>query len=358
METRENLYNILKTIVSKSECDLEFTKDNLSKAYSLSVSQGVSGVAFKGLHEIMEDKGLIKSDLVDSLAVYDKWFRTTASIIMNHHKVLSMQRKLSSLLQEARIKAVMLKGLSISHYYMDESLRAFGDVDIYSPSDYDRLDNLIKSIGQHYRFDYYRHSECKVHGVMVENHKFLTDIRGQRRFLKLEKFLSGETQNTLSNVQDYGLFKPSESVTFIFFVYHALIHFIYEKISLKFLVDWCMMLKRREELDLDFLDEKLTEFGLMRFAAVMTTLCMDKLGLPEEYVPKKLLKEVKILDRSLVNRFENDMYSNDYEGFTSNSLRDRIKRGVDFYHKRWKIKEFLGTSLIDFLWEKTYALLS
>ena len=236
-------------------------------------------------------------------------------------------------------------------------IRMFGDLDIYSPSDYDRLDDILKTIGSCYRFDYYRHSECKVYGVMVENHKFLTDIRGQRRFLKLEKFLSGEASNSLNSADGFGVFKPNESFTFIFFVYHALMHFIYEKLSMKFLFDWCVMLKNREEVDMDFLDEKLAEFGLMRFAAVMTSLCINKLGLREDIVPTTLLKEIKMLDSSLVARFESDMFSEEYEGFTTNSLRDRIKRGVDFYHKRWKIKEFLGVSMIPFLWEKMCALL-
>ena len=72
---------------------------------------------------------------------------------------------------------------------------------------------------------------------------------------------------------------------------------------------------------------------------------------------KGILDKIKSLSPSLIKRFEEDLFISDYETFSSNSLKDRLKRGKGFYKKRWKIREFLGVSTSTFLLEKVYALL-
>ena len=356
MKSRLLLYNLLRIAISDNDYSLSLEQSCSIKVYSLAINQGIAGIAFLGLRKHMEIHGIKKENLGESAKVYDRWFAATASIILQHDKISHLQGKLSKCLQEEGIKALVLKGLSIAKYYDDASLRCFGDLDIYSPADYYKLDEILKSISTCFSIDYYRHSECRVHGVMVENHRYLTDVRGQSRFYKLEIFLQGEASASLASISDGGLYYANECFSFVFFVYHALSHFLYEKLSLKFLVDWCVMLKGRNELADDILDQKLNEFGLMHFAATMTALCVDRLGLQEEFVPKSLLSERKSIKQYLLDRFEEDMFVQEYEKFSSNSLQDRLKRGKEFYKKSWKIKEFLNVSTTAFLWEKIFAL--
>jgi len=348
---------LLKSALSEQDSYLNLKQVDFSDVFYLSLNQGVAGVAFQGLRKTMAIQRVEKKDLGSTVQVYDKWFAASASIILHRDKILRLQSKLSSQFQKEGIRAIVLKGLSIANYYDDAQLRCFGDLDIYSPIDYQKIDEILKLITPHLSIDYYRHSECRVDGVMVENHRYLTDVRGQSRFYCLEKFLQDEAFASLATMSETGLTYPNENFTFIFFVYHALSHFLYEKLSLKFLVDWCWMLKGRNEIRLDILDEKLEEYGLMHFAAAMTALCVQRLGLQEEFVSKGILDKIKSLSPSLIKRFEEDLFISDYETFSSNSLKDRLKRGKEFYKKRWKIREFLGVSTSIFLLEKVYALL-
>ncbi len=357
MISRLLLYDLLRSVINDVNFQGNIKQVDLGGLYPLSQTQGVLGIAFQGLRKAMQEQGIDKTQLGDSSKMFNKWFASTASIILHHDKILLLQNKLSVCLQEVGIRAVILKGLSISVYYDDNNLRCFGDLDIFSPTDFQRIDDILKPISTYFSIDYYRHSECKVDGVMVENHRYLTDVRGQSRFYKLENFLHHEASSILAVAPTGGLYYPNECFTFVFFVYHALSHFLYEKLSLKFLVDWCLMLKGRKEISLDVLDEKLKEFGLMRFAAAMTALCVEKLGLQEDYVPKDLLVEVKALNPALIEKFEEDIFEDDYEKFSTNSLKDRIVRGKEFYKKRWKIMWFLNTSTTAFLWEKMEALI-
>lgn len=356
MTGRLLLYNLLKLAVNDNASNLSLEKIYSAKVHTLAIRQGVAGIAFCGIRKYMTIQGVDKEQLGDYIHAYDKWFDTFASRILHHDKILWLQSSLSNYLQEAGIKALVLKGLSIANYYDDACLRSFVDLDIYSPADYQKLDEILKSISTNFSMDYYRHSECRVKDVMVENHRYLTDVRGQSRFYNLENFLQDEAAASLASIHGGGLYYANECFTFVFFIYHALSHFLYEKLSLKFLVDWCVMLKGRKELEDDILDQKLKEFGLMHFAAAITALCMDRLGLLEEFVPKSLLSESKSIKQDLLDRFEEDMFVQEYEKFSTNSLRDRLKRGKGLYKKSWKIKEFLNVSTTAFLWEKVRAL--
>lgn len=358
MTSRLLLFDILKYVLTDHPCSVTLDKTDLSNVYSLSLAQGVSGITFHGLRKAMQEHGIEKTQLGDSSKVLNKWFAYTASIVLHHDKILQLQNKLSRYLQEAGIKAIVLKGLSISAYYNDNNLRCFGDLDIFSLADLQHIDDILKPISTHFSVDYYRHSECNVDGVMVENHKYLTDVRGQSRFHKLERYLRSEAYVALESVHGGGLFYPNENFTFVFFVYHALCHFLYEKLSLRFLVDWCMMLKGRSTLTFETLDEKLNEFRLMKFAAVMTAVCIDKLGLSKDFVSNGILSKIATLDQKLVVKFEEDLFEEDYERFSSSCFSDRLKRGISFCKKSWKLNEFLETSTIAFLWEKFYAIIN
>ena len=57
--------------------------------------------------------------------------------------------------------------------------------------------------------------------MMVEKHRYLTDVRGQSCFYKLENFLQGEAAASLASIADDGLYYANECFSFVFFVYHG-----------------------------------------------------------------------------------------------------------------------------------------
>lgn len=131
---------------------------------------------------------------------------------------------------------------------------------------------------------------------------------------------------------------------------------MYEKLTLKFMVDWCMILQKRGTLPDNLLDERLNGFGLMRFAAFMSRVCVSRLGMDECLLTSGLKAEMEKIDDKQLKRFEDDMFRDDYTGFTSNSLRDRFERGFDFMGKAWKLRQFLVVSPARFVFDKFVGL--
>lgn len=336
------------------------SKSEWAELYAMSKKQSLVGICFAGVQRLKSRDEYEQTENQEprtknqDKVQYLQWMGGAAVQMRNYESMVSMRQRLHQMFVQNGVGCLLVKGLALSEYYQEPSLRAFGDMDIYSPSGYEKIDELLRPVAEGFSTEYYRHSECKLDGVTIENHRFLTDVRGQKRWYKLESYLHSLAVSKIGGSK--GLIYPDETFTILFFVYHALGHFLYQKLTLKFLVDWCMILQKRGTLPDNLLDERLNGFGLMRFAAYMSRVCVSRLGMDECLLTSGLKAEMEKIDDSILLRFVNDMFREDYKGFTSNSVRDRIERGFDFLSKAWKLREFLSVSPVRFVFDKFIGL--
>ena len=323
--------------------------DEWGELYKMAKKQSLVGVCFAGVQRLQTQQQEPPEML------YLTWLGMAAKITQNFDNIRDLEQKLDSLFKERGLKVVLVKGSSIASYYEEPKLRQFGDIDIYSPHDYEVINEILKQIATEYNEDYYRHSEAQVDNVMVENHKYLTDVRGQSRWVRLEKYLSTLASAKLAHETVCGVVYPDDMLTLLFFVYHAQAHFLFDKITLKFLVDWSVLMQSLQ-IPEKILIERLQEYNLIKFAAMITRVSVEWLGLQSIRVYPKLWAISTSFDISKVKRFEDDFFCYTHVGLSSNSLKDRVARAYEFYRNRWKLKEFIGISATQFVWEKFYSI--
>lgn len=326
------------------------TAEEWQQLYVLAKKQSLVGICFAGVQRLQTQMQTPPETL------YLKWMGIAAVLMRNYENMMAMKQRLHDMFMQNGVGCLLLKGLALSEYYDDPKLRAFGDMDIYSPDSYDKIDELLKPISKGFSVEYYRHSECKLDGVTIENHRFMTDVRGQKRWHKLERYLHDLAMADLGSSK--GVVFPDKTFTILFFVYHAFAHFLFEKLTMKFVVDWCMLQRNRDNVPDSVLDERLKEFGLMRFAAYLSSVCVCMLGLDESLLTPGIKAELAKIDEKHLARFTTDMFCDEYIGFTSNSLKDRVRRGVEFWGKAWKLRMFLGVSPACFVFDKFVGLFS
>lgn len=351
MEEKINIifFELIRVAIGNQVC-LSHTPsaDEWGELYAIAKKQSLVGICFAGVQKLQKQRQCPPKSL------YLKWMGSAAVLMRNYETMQSMKQRLHGVFVQNGIGCLLLKGLALSEYYNEPGMRAFGDMDIYSPDSCVKVDELLKPISKGFSVEYYRHSECKLDGVTIENHRFLTDVRGQKRWHDLESYLHSLAVSRIGSSK--GLSYPDETFTILFFVYHALGHFLYEKLTLKFMVDWCMLLQKRGTLPEKLLDERLNGFGLMRFAAYMSRVCVLRLSMDESLLTAGLKSEMSKIEDKQLQRFVDDIFRDDYTGFTSNSLKDRIERGFDFLCKAWKLREFLGVSPARFVFDKFVGL--
>lgn len=350
MKSYDILYHLIRCSLGE-ELKIDIADTQIEEIMNMSIRQGVSLLAFDGFQKTYNNEKKANSDFIKL-----QWIGQSIQSENTNKLILAAQKQISDQLKQNGIKALVLKGSALSRYYKTPEFRQYGDIDIYSPTEFEKIDDILKSIGANYDLECYRHSQCQVQGVTVEDHIYLTDARWKKKWAGLEEYLSNLADDYLKKKNVPGLYYPDEMFTIVFFVYHALAHFVYEQLSVRFLVDWYYLLKSKKELDDAMLETKLNEFGLMPLTGALTALCIKRLGMDENLVPKYMIDAACNINPSLLKKFEDDMFDESHSGFTTNSLKDRVARLSKFYHYRWKIEEFYGISFLHFIWSKVFAI--
>lgn len=276
----------------------------------------------------------------------------------SYAKLKGLASGVEGVVKENGIKCLLLKGLSLAEYYPRPESRKFLDMDLYAPGAEVKVDDAFKAKGVEVDTDFYRHSHMTLKGVLVENHHCLLDVRGRKRLAMLDADLKAMAQKHLESCPGPGLYYPDARFSLIFNLHHALSHFIYEGISFKFLVDWVLFLRREKSLVTgQQTAEDLRRHGLLKFAAVMSKVSVDHLGLSMEDVPDCIRAEMAALKPKVVEKFIDDLFR-PYELIHQKSIiRERLCSVRRIIRAAWKPKEFLGQSAVGFVWNKFVPIL-
>ena len=232
-------------------------------------------------------------------------------------------------------------------------MRQFNDVDLYAPDRADEIDEAFWAMGVKVDSSFYRHSHMYVNGVLVENHHYLLDVRGRKMMESLEADLKDIASACLAEHDGPGLYYPDVRFSLIFNLHHALSHFIYEGISFRFLIDWILFLRRnRDRLNTEQTAEDLNRHMLMKFAAVMTAVCVRYLGLSSADVPDSIRTAMDASDPELVERFIDDLFRPYEQIHYKNIFMQRLHSVRRIVRASWKPEAFLDQSAFDFVFDK------
>lgn len=330
--------------------------------FNLASNQGVVALLNDGIQLLYSNRDTKTSvssiDDADNESVKYQLFGAQLSVESKFEELHYAYDKLSALLALNQVRCLALKGFSIANRYPIPSHRYFGDLDIYSPVYYKFINDLLISKKAKYDEECYRHTHWICGGISIENHLYLTDVRGQKRLERLENDLRNMVLNQLNSSSSYGLISPSVEFALVFDIYHSWYHFIYEDTSLKYVVDWMLLLKDAcDKVDANYV-QKMTEYGLIRYLAVLTSICIKYLGLSISRVPQCLLKEVNLIPDKLTDRTLNEiLHPSEKKKKRGNVVRRGCSIAANIISNGWKIREFCGCSPIAFIIEKGIATL-
>ena len=183
----------------------------------------------------------------------------------------------------------ILKGQGIATLYPNPLRRESGDIDVWLQGDRDKIIEYVRSVGE-------AHEPSSLHigfelkdGTPVEAHftpSFFSNPFIDRKFNRWAKEQQAE-QNTHYVPFDNGTILPIPTVDFnlIFILNHAYQHFIGTGVGLRQLIDYFYVLKHaKENAQIPSCLSLLKRFHLTKFAAAVSWLLHEKLGLPSEYL--------------------------------------------------------------------------
>lgn len=233
--------------------------------------------------------GLVASAIPKTEA--EMWKKPKARCEANFIRILHGQTQLVELFEHEGIPLVIMKGMAAAMYYPIPSQRTMGDIDFLVPQEcFERAARLMERDG------YMPQQELQIYLNVKHKIRHITFFRNGVEYELHHHFSS--TGVDIENVLIAGLrcaerakiggvyfpvLPPRENGLLL--LAHAYYHFLTAGLGLRQVIDWMMFVKSAQDdmiLDNEF-SRMIDDAGLSKFAAAMTALCRDYLGLTGSY---------------------------------------------------------------------------
>lgn len=242
--------------------------------------QGVMSILYAGA-EKYKDK--VPPEIVQ------EWRGIFYSDHIRNEKLISIQNDTLTLIQAKGMRAVVLKGTSVSRYYKYPEIRCLGDIDVLvDKENIERIGEILTSRGYtEVHIGHAFHNTYEKTGITIEVHHAATELPesegGKRVKSIMDKFLDDAEVVSMN-----GMVFPALSVTHqaLMLLLHMERHMTEMNIGLRQLCDWAAFVSGvpADHWIKDTL-QVLDYCGMLVFAKVATKACVAYLGIEEEKCP-------------------------------------------------------------------------
>ena len=338
----------------------ELSVTDWERLYSLSKRQGVTAVLFEKIQSLPKEVAAPRT-------VALKWMVHSLSIEKLTKAIYKRCADFAQLMHEHGLRAMVLKGVSVSRYYPNPWHREFGDLDCYLYKKtvdgivwngcYEEGNKVAEKAGYSVNRGHYKHSHINFEGLEVENHQFSLAIKDGRDTKTLERALRRlvEQQGGDVAIGDSKLYCPPADFNALFLTAHAMSHFLYESIKMRHVLDWALFLKAEQDnVDWDNFWSWCGRMHYTRFVQCMNYICVLHLGLQiHAFTVARDKKIERLSTRILKDIFEGDsLYTKGYKG-----LRFRLALAASYFKSMWKFHRIYQRSALWLLTKRALGML-
>ena len=239
----------------------------------------------------------------------------TTQIISHSYRLLFYTKYLVGLLEEEGLSVAVLKGVSTAEFYPQPELRKSGDVDLlfFSGEDCVRAVACLKKHGltEHNESVHVHHIGMQgAEGIQVELHSMMVEPFDNevtnRTLLRLQK----EAMTHIRRQSCMGVPLPVLSGEYhgCSLLLHLLQHFLTAGFGIKLLCDWVVFWDKQPPEVTSRMVEMIHALKVEQFAAVVTGVCVQKLGMENAATEAFLaLGEPEVLAPAYLERFFQDI---------------------------------------------------
>lgn len=314
--------------------------------------QGVYAIVLDGLKAVMDELGTGCFNHFEDSSFWRRFILKWALSVEKSYE--ERNRKQYTVITDIQqrwggegIRMMLMKGMAMGTYYPIPNHRATGDIDCYLFADYARGNTLARDWADKVDEGWYKHSQIRYRGELIENHQYFVHTREGRSSKALEQILVRHLQGTeFEKLPGTDVLLPPPMFNALFLTYHALTHFLEEGLRLKQLLDWAMFLRKdADKLDWPVFYETCDRYHMRRFADLATDMAVHLFGVQLDNLPissdssytKKVLKST-LYDKDYV-------FSSGQGGWAN---RWHIVKNLIKY--RWKFHQIYQHSVLRQLW--------
>ena len=256
--------------------------------------------------------------------------------------------KMAHLFHKNYIRTYVLKGIVVAECYPQPKHRLSADMDCFLLPEKGNFDawslgnDLITANGYETKIEYYKDSSFCLPGLIVENHRYLTPFRGNKRLKQLEILLQNMLRKDKGEdiFEGTWLYRPPVMVTALFLIEHAYSHFLHEGLTWRHILDWMLFSdKHKHEINWLTLEGLIDEYGFRRFYNSYYHLGQYLIGKLSE-------DDLTTLDKKMLS----DVWAELDVHETLHGIKGKLALVGNTWRARWKYHYFSEISMLQALW--------
>lgn len=303
------------------------------KCYDMALAQGVLAMTFPAISSLPKE-------LRPPFALFAKWMAYAQGVAAQSQYKRQTVEKIGHWLEEDGLSTLILKGFSLSALYPNPNLREFCDIDIFSGTNYDAVNDCFAKHGVKVDSVDGHHAYLNVDGVSVEHHFAFHNTKVKHGIEGPEEDLQRLAVKEWQPTSIKGICFPIPAFTALFVGWHAYEHFLQEKIQMRHIIDWALALRQLSESDARLLVETKDNTCWGRFADTLTAIALHQLNLPQEWFPQTELEAAIVVTPEQEHKVWNDII---YSECTSKSESDFCRRfyiAIRILSNSWKYNAY------------------
>ena len=295
---------------------------------TLAEQQGLSAIMVDGVERLSNNQRPPKPLLL-------QWIGETLQGYEYRHELYRRTiAELAGFYNSHGIKMMVIKGFACSLDWPKPEHRPCGDIDIWQFGRQKEADALLTNEkGIEIDNSHHHHTVFYWRDFMVENHYDFVNIHRNKSNASIEKVFKSLGSDDSHFVELYGekVYLPSPNLHALFLLRHSMIEFAACGITLRQLMDWAFFVeKHSSEIDWEWLESKIEEYGMMQLYDVYKAICVEDLGFDVHLFPS--VQFLPSLKDKVLNEILNPAIPNE----KPHNLLAR----VIWKYRRWKANEW------------------
>lgn len=308
----------------------------------LADKQGLTAIVVDGIEKLPDTKRPPKELLL-------QWIGEVMQMEARSDAQNKAAESLGELFHINYIRTYVLKGAVIAECYPNPKHRLSADMDCFllpTVGDFDAWslgNDLVRAHGYDVGDGFYKNSSFKLPGLLVENHRFITPFRGNKKLRNMEKMLQSiiSADEGENRFEGTWLYRPPVMLSALFLIEHAYSHFLHEGLTWRMVLDWMLFSeKHRKEICWPDLDVLIDEFGFRKFYDSFCQLGKYLLG--EQSFESLEERERHMLD---------DIWAPLDLHESLHGVKAKFQLAGNYWRARWKYKYFTERTWIRALME-------
>ena len=250
------------------------TEDEWQILLKMAKQQTVLGIASNAL-SCLQEQARPPRQLIMRLSFMAETIRGT-NFRMNQEAA-----RYTQLFAERGFRSVILKGQANARLYPDPLSRQAGDIDIWVPGGYDKVEHLLLDMGLiseskgTYRVSHHI-SFRNENGIEIEVHHRPAEV--PFRNSEFQATLLAESEGSVLTPE--GFYAPGIRFALIMQLQHLYYHCVHEGAGLRHYMDYFVLLTHSTEADREFVRGRVGRFGLGHACAAVMWVLGEVFGLP------------------------------------------------------------------------------